>query len=267
MESENLENEGLGERGPEDIEREIAGTRSALESTMSELGERLRPGQIAQDAGAYVRETASRGAHDAWESLRVRVRDNPVPVAVVLGGGLVWYLMSRRENGGAGRYAGHGLEWADGLLKRGGVEAAGGFERAAELGRHFASRASEVGAQTAARAGELGTQLAGRASDLGGQAAERASEVGHRVREAGAELGARVQGRAGFGRRDLASLVDGASVVRVLEQRPLLAGAAGFALGALVFGAFRRRAEGGRSNGGARSAHPAGPETPGAPRS
>ena len=189
-ESEKQESEGLGERGPEDMEREIAGTRSAVESTMGELSERLRPGQMAQDATAYVRETASRGAVEAWESLRVRVRDNPVPVAVVLGGGLVWYLMSGRENGGVGRYAGRGLEWADRLLKRGGVQAPGRLERAAELGRHAASRASEVGAQTAARAGELGTQLAARASDLGGQAAERASEAGHRVREAGAELSA-----------------------------------------------------------------------------
>jgi len=238
MESEKRENGGLGERESE-----------------GELGERLRPGQMAQDAGAYVRETASRGAVEAWESLRVQFRDNPVPIAAVLGGGLVWYLMSRRESRG---YADYARDRADGFLRRHRAGAAGSMARAGELGMHAASRASDVGAQVAARAGELGTQLAGRASDLGAQAAEGAREVSHRVREAGADLGARIQGRTGFGRRGLASLVDGGSVVSFLEQRPLVAGAAGFALGALVFGALRRRrtgrAEGGRGNGGELSA-------------
>jgi len=218
------------------------------------------PAQMAQDAGAYVRETASRGAVEAWESLRVQVRDNPVPIVAVLGGGLVWYLISRRENRGYGArgYADYARGRADGFLRRHRAGVAGPMARAGELGTHAASRASDVGAQVAARAGELGTQLAARASDLGVQAAEGAREVSHRVREAGADLGARIQGRTGFGRRGLASLVDGGSVVSFLAQRPLVAGAAGFALGALVFGALRRRrtgrAEGGRGNGGELSA-------------
>jgi hypothetical protein len=224
MESEKRENGGLGEREPEAV---------------GELGERLRPGQMAQDAGAYVRETASRGALEAWESLRVQVRDNPVPFAAVLGGGLVWYLVSRRENRG---YAGYAQDRVEGL-RRHVAAAAGPMARAGQLGTQLAARASG--------------QLAARASDLGVQAAEGAREVSHLVREAGADLGARIQGRKGFGRRELASLVDGGSVASFLEQRPLVAGAAGFALGALVFGALRRRtgrAEGGRGNGGELSA-------------
>ena len=201
------ENAGDGaQRPPEEIEREIAGTRAALESTVEELGERLRPGPMAEEARSYVKEKAARSAEDAWHGVQDTLRENPW--WVILGGGGVGVLLAMRHDadGAVERrrsaWVRNGRSWSD-----------------AFLGRPSASGLSA----RAASAGAL-------ASDLGAQATERALALASRLRESGA--GARAQHQLERARHDLEKRID---------EQPLLLGLAGFAVGVLLSGALARR--------------------------
>jgi hypothetical protein len=189
-------------RSPDEIERDIAGTRAAIESTVEELGEKLKPSQMAEDASSFVREKAARTAGEAWQSVVRTVSENPIPLAL-LGGGLAALLAvragsdaSRRRSFGYGRRSG---DFLDGPLASGlSAWLAGASGRAEEAGAHLVDR----GAHAAARARELARPLLQ------------------------ADGGARVQQQAQQLRESLESL---------LREQPLLLGVAGFALG-VVFG-------------------------------
>jgi len=162
-------------RSPEAIEREIAQTRASIDTTVGELGERLRPSQLADDARSYVRETARRSASNAWSSVSSTVRDNAVPFALV-GGGLAWYMAARRGNGShrgfasgydegyraaSGHRVGAGTDWQgseQGLTSSVGAAVQGAKERAGEIASHAAERAREATGQIYERGAELGSR-------------------------------------------------------------------------------------------------------------
>ena len=106
--SENLQHDSTGstgtpgERSPEELEREIAGTRASIDTTVGELGQRLSPRQLAEDAREYVRETATRGATTAWTRISESTREHAVPIALI-GSGIAWYMWSGRDEYGHGR--------------------------------------------------------------------------------------------------------------------------------------------------------------------
>jgi len=154
------------QREPAEIERDIAQTRQAIDSTVGELGQRLAPSQLVEDARNYVKETAVRGANSMW----TRMSDNAVPLGLI-GGGVVWMIASRRSRGNG--YS---------------------FEEEAESdesGSGLRERARDVAASGAERAREVG---------------ERVRERGHELRERGAELGVRAQERAHRMRESVATL-------------------------------------------------------------
>jgi len=142
-------------REPAEIERDIVETRQAIDSTVGELGQRLAPSQLVEDARTYVKESAVRGVNSVW----TRMSDNAVPLGLI-GGGVVWMLASRRQ--------GHGYAAFDEEHDR--------YESGPGLGE----RAREVAASGAERAREVG---------------ERVRERGHELRERGAELGEHAQAR------------------------------------------------------------------------
>lgn len=133
-----------GAESPQEIERAIAGTRAALESTVEELGERLQPSQIAADARSYVRERASRGASEVWRS----VREHPMPAALVASG--VGVVLGMRHGANGARHA----RWD----RRSAMESLLDGAHVSELGRWLASAGGRLGdvatteAQGAARA-------------------------------------------------------------------------------------------------------------------
>jgi ElaB/YqjD/DUF883 family membrane-anchored ribosome-binding protein len=188
---------GNGEpRSPEEIEREIAGTRAALETTVEELGERLRPAQIAEDARSYVREKATRGASDAWRNVRETLQANPLAFAL-LGGGLVALVTLRHAQNG------HHEIWQRRSRRR----LADDFLDGPRVSR-LASWMSDAG---------------GRANEVGSQAAERVLALTNELRESAA--GTRAQQEAARMQSELEALT---------RERPLLAGVASFALGAFL---------------------------------
>jgi Protein of unknown function (DUF3618) len=189
------------ERSPEEIEREIAGTRAAIETTVEELGERLRPAQIAEDARGYVREKAARGASDAWRNARQTLRDHPLPIAL-LGGGLVALLTFRHASNG------HDASWYRGDRRRANRRRRSDDFLDGPRGSGLAAWISGAG---------------GRANEVGAHAADRMLALTHELRDSG--VGTRAQHEAERLQRDLEKLMD---------ERPLLAGIASFALGAFL---------------------------------
>jgi hypothetical protein len=131
------------QRDPERIERELAETRESIDSTVEELGERLAPSQLVDDAKNYVKETAMRGANTLWS----RVNENAVPLAMI-GGGLMW--MMRSDGRGSHAY---------------GPRAGGTY-----------------GARAGATAGHLTDRVRETASDLGEKASEMGESAMHATR-------------------------------------------------------------------------------------
>ena len=78
---------------PDRIERDLGETRARLDSRLSELQERLSPGQILDDLMHYFR--GSEGA-DFGRNLLDNVKANPLPAAVT-GIGLAWLMASNQR--------------------------------------------------------------------------------------------------------------------------------------------------------------------------
>jgi hypothetical protein len=246
MQSENLEHGGTStERSPEEIEREIAGTRASIDETVGELGQRLSPRQLAEDAREYVRETASRGASNAWTRVSDVSREHAVPL-VLIGSGIAWYMMSGREGQTYGRrFYGYGEDddsEAHGQYGQGRYGQYGGYSEAyygqgeAGYGRSEDGEPGETrqGSHEGGEQGRLGA-MASRTTEAAREATHRAThrarEATHRVRERTAEMGHRAQYRVQSGLERARHGLD-----HVRHEQPLLLGLASLALGALVGG-------------------------------
>lgn len=83
-------------KSPTQLEREIDVTRERLDHSLDELGERLSPGQLLDQALAYARSTgAPAGARTFGVNLGRTVRDNPLPVCLTATG-IVWLAAASR---------------------------------------------------------------------------------------------------------------------------------------------------------------------------
>lgn len=81
------------QKSPEEIEREIAATRSEIDETINALQEKVSPGQLVNQALGYVKE----GGGDFAANLGRAVRDNPMPL-MLIGVGLGWMMFSGRSS-------------------------------------------------------------------------------------------------------------------------------------------------------------------------
>lgn len=86
---------------PGHIERDLDQTRARLDSRLSELQDRLSPGQMLDDVMAYFR--GSEGA-DFGRNLLESVRGNPLPAAVT-SIGLAWLMATSSKGGTTGQTA------------------------------------------------------------------------------------------------------------------------------------------------------------------
>lgn len=76
------------QRRPEEIEAEIARTRGDMNATLSAIEQRLTPGQLVDQGLAYVRHS---GANEFVSNLGGSVKNNPIPVAL-MGIGMAWLM-------------------------------------------------------------------------------------------------------------------------------------------------------------------------------
>ena len=75
------------------IEHDLAQTRARMDRRLDELGDRLAPNQLVNDALAHV--TGGDGA-DFTQTLLAKAKANPIP-AVLAGVGIAWLLASSRR--------------------------------------------------------------------------------------------------------------------------------------------------------------------------
>ena len=202
---------------PDRIERDLDQTRSRLGSHLSELQERLSPGQVIDDAMAYFR--GSEGA-DFGRNLLDSVRANPLPAALT-GIGLAWLMASGSRPASAGGSAAYlGQEQIEARPSRrvhvyrgpGGSVAEGGYGqdvaervRTAELG--VSRQTGEAEHTYSARLDEA----RGKAMGLARQAQESAESFGQRIRDALQSAKQTVSESAGSLRESAGNLRDQAS--------------------------------------------------------
>jgi ElaB/YqjD/DUF883 family membrane-anchored ribosome-binding protein len=204
---------------------ELEQTRTEMHDTVEEIGDRLAPASIAQNAKETVRDatvgkvedmaetagrmfdeagmTAQQAGYGVWET----VRRNPIPAAMA-GIGLAW-LVTHRSTA-----SGRPMQWRGGYDPR-----LGRSDWRTERGR--------------------GTGVKERISDVGDQLGERAERVGERADAVGQRIGQQVDAvteRVGdvpdemsYRVRDL-----GDQARSVFEESPLAVGAVAVAVGTAI---------------------------------
>jgi ElaB/YqjD/DUF883 family membrane-anchored ribosome-binding protein len=165
--------QGPGSRTAE-IEREIEDTRARMTRDIDEIGERLRPANLARETVQTFRHEARRtGGH-----LANLMRENSFAVAA-MGLGATWWFVQRERGGPVSgdrmaRYAYTGPDrWSAEQGERRGLRTRIGDTV------HVAERASSV----KERAGEAKEHVQERVHALRRGARERASDLGMRARE------------------------------------------------------------------------------------
>lgn len=76
-------------KSPERLEREVDQARARLGSTVSELSDRLSPGELIDQALGMAREHGG----EFGRNLGAQVKDNPIPM-ILAGVGISWMMMS-----------------------------------------------------------------------------------------------------------------------------------------------------------------------------
>lgn len=175
-----------GSKSPEEVQREVQQSRAEVEQTLDAIQERLSPGQMFEQFIDYMR---SSNGNEFMRNLGTRIRDNPLPVALV-GAGLAWLMMSgarserRRyadedmfdeypeERYGVGEYGGD---------YHGAAEYPGEYAHEAPFGEPLGEAARKGGrsyAEWAKRSAEAARRRAGQMHVGGGTRGYRPSEEG-----------------------------------------------------------------------------------------
>ena len=237
------------------IESELRRTRSRMDDRLTELRDRMTPGQILDDVTGYLR--GSQGA-DFANNLMATLRNNPVP-AVLTGVGLIWLMASGprapapldRKGEGSDRpvpyprYAderGYAAETEDGLGARLRRAEQGVVRWASESEESFNARVDEARCAVlgiAREAEETTEAFAARVRDAVAAAKQRIVETAHDLRAEAAVAGDRAGGTI---RRVGDTLAQGSAAARGavgdvlagIGNNPVLLGALGFAGGAIL---------------------------------
>jgi len=165
-----------GDKSPEEIEREIEQTRSRLSRDIDELGNKLSPSNLKEEAKTAIKDAAQGAVSNVGEQARRTssrlvevIRENPLPV-IAVGAGVTWLLTQRSRSDVSGdrmaRYAYTGPErrqgrhWqsGSGVSGRVGGAVSGVKESVSEAASGVTERASELKERAGERVGELSEQ-------------------------------------------------------------------------------------------------------------
>jgi hypothetical protein len=227
------------------IEEELEVTRARMDRRLSELGERLTPGQLLDDAVDYFRTS---GGVDFGRNLMASVRDNPLPVAVT-GIGLAWLMLSGANGSGASRdrsvnaqsrhrsgdWTGKTLDMRLGEAERS-VHRESGETEPAWRDRVNAARGAVLG--LARETGETAESFGQRIADQIGRASD---SLRRGIHDAQDQAAAAMESVTGTARRVGDRLTGGKGVkeasshlVTSVSDNPLLLGALALSVGALL---------------------------------
>jgi ElaB/YqjD/DUF883 family membrane-anchored ribosome-binding protein len=162
--------ETRGERSPQEIEREIEQTRSRMSRNIDELGDRLSPSNLKEEAKNKIKDAAQGAVSNVGEQARRTssrlvevIRENPLPV-IAVGAGVTWLLTQRSKGEVSGdrmaRYAYTGPErrQSHGVKDRVGSAVSGAKETVSEAVGGVAERASELKERAGERIGDISGQ-------------------------------------------------------------------------------------------------------------
>ena len=196
-------------QNPEEIEREIGQTRNRLSRDIDELGNKLSPQHLKEEAKSAIKGAAHGAVSNVGEQARRTgsrlvevIRENPLPV-IAVGAGVTWLLTQRSGSEVSGskmaRYAYTGPErrqgdsWQSGSGIRGRV---GGTVSGVK------DSLSEAASSVAERAGEFKDRAGERIGDLGSEARRKSRRIKTNLQHAAEEnplalaIGAAVVGLA-----------------------------------------------------------------------
>ena len=210
------------------IEQDLEQTRARLDATIGALQQKLSPGQLLDQSLAYLKES---GGAEFGRNLKLDVQSHPMPVALV-GIGLAWLMMS-----GATRASSHDVRFgyeprswddecqdAEGLVAKANAAAAAVQRTASESVQAFEERVA------AAKAAALGI-----ARGVGELASAFASRVNVAMQQAGARSRSAVSSvRHGAGLAAGGLRTTSGRTFGFLQDQPLLLGALGISVGALL---------------------------------
>src|SRR4051812_27553554 len=161
---------GRSDKSPEEIEREIEQTRARLGRDIDELGNRLSPGNLKEEAKSAIKDAAQGAVSNVGEQARRTssrlvevIRENPLPV-IAVGAGVTWLLTQRSRSDVSGdrmaRYAYTGPErrQGHGIKNRVGNMMSGVKESVSEAAGGVSERAGDIREQAGERMGDWGNQ-------------------------------------------------------------------------------------------------------------
>lgn len=244
------------------IEAEINRSRHALNNTIEQLGDKLSPGQILDEAVGLAQGQAG----EFTANLGRQARDNPLPV-LLIGAGIAMLFMNKK-NGHAKQEASsdwtdedwrfetryRGLESARASVVRGMEESEEDYQqrlheaeaRAMEMRPHSGEGAESFKARVKSAGETLGHTASGIRSRMGSAAHAISSGAGTAARAVSSGVGGagRAVGAGMSGARDFVSdqahnlssgMADAGARSRDLyNDYPLAAGAIGIGIGALI---------------------------------
>ncbi|MDB5397174.1 MAG: hypothetical protein JWM91_4680 [Rhodospirillales bacterium] len=222
------------------IEHELARTRARMDSRLSDLQDRLSPGQVLDDVMSYFR--GSEGA-DFARNLMTSVKNNPLPAALT-GIGLAWLMSSNAHPNAAAPAAG----------SESGTSASGDFairmRNAEQAVVRISGESDEAYRERAddARGKVLGIQrqaqdtpdsFANRIKDAMAAATQSVTETVHDLRDQASTATARLSDTANYATNQVAQGAQAVqrmtgTFVAVITENPIALGAIGLGVGALL---------------------------------
>ena len=168
------EAESGSDKSPEEIEREIEETRNRMSQNIDELGDRLSPQNLKQEAKSAIKNAATDAVSNVGDQARRTgnrlvdvIRENPLPV-IAVGAGVTWLLTQRNKSDMSGnRMARYSYTAADrrqseggrsGLRVRVGDMISGVKEKVSGAASDIAEKAGELSSGTGEKVGEMGWQ-------------------------------------------------------------------------------------------------------------
>jgi hypothetical protein len=223
---------------PEEIERDLARTRAELNSTLSAIEHRLSPGELVDQALDYLKG----GPREFAVNLGEQARDNPMPVAL-MAISLGWLMLSSRREPSyrygpeytsegipetGERISAHGKEAYGTVVERGKTAYGAAAESAQRMGAAIGEKREELGEKSAEKRERMGQRMSEAREGM-----ERTSEtLRHRARAMASGMRHGSEGMASgirqTGEKARSTFSD------LLSEQPLVLGALGLALGAIL---------------------------------
>ncbi|MGR2738085.1 DUF3618 domain-containing protein [Billgrantia sp. Q4P2] len=239
-----------GRRRTDEIENEVYQARARLDETLHQIEERLSPEQLMNTTYDYLRQG---GAERLVSRLGNTIKENPLPV-MVTGIGLGWLLLAQRSSHhDHGQYAVQGgypgatmprtrMPSGDDMPASGGHETISGAGTTtlghdpAALGATPRHGDEAHGHGMTRKAHQMAENLRDRAEHLGDQVKERTQNMSEQMRERSSHLWDRQHSAMQSVTHRAQDA--GTQATHFVQEHPLVAGALGVAVGAVLGSLF-----------------------------